>query len=831
MKIKYCATAAAMILSSGVFAVAANFSEATPGGFPKTYVGLLFDVMQTKPENILANADQFAEHAPYLDGVAIGLHDIPVTDAEGNVSTSRYHLIMHATERWTRDAVKDQLPYLKEIAKKPHLKESLLLFWMTPGGKNQRLDWTDDKAWANYAENMATVAWLAKQSGLKGLMLDPEEYGAQGGKLAQYIHCWKDPSFPETAKLARQRGREVFSRVFKEFPDAVIWSLWCFKKFGFWLEQGRQPFPVENIDQSGELLHYFLNGMLDVLPPEARIVDGNEAYSKGILDNHYLKSSVLMSTTVLSLIAPENLDKYRSQFYFSNTHYLDMYKMDANPKSLWYFGPVDGSRLEHMRLNFEQSLQTATQYVWIYGEGSGKLFNWRDGNFDKKKTWEEIAPGMTETIMLVKNPLGFAAKRKAALEKEGKLKNLAKDLKPLAFKNESKAREFRLAEDKMPSVKGLKAGERYYFTINVAERGAEKDTFREGTAIPRVFWRKDGKRTSHKPLSFTMQYGWGRAKNGYVTATLTAEVPEGADEIVFDLGAKLGLEERVTYYAPEMYNLFEAPIRKKTNRKWVFDPEKKTLSDGNWTLGAHLNKKLGVLTVRGDNENTAGSGILDLSGVKADTGHPVVNIGKFKNVDALTALIAPDVASVCDGGFSGSSNITSVVVGNIKVGDKANTPEKVRLDRLSRLRIPTRTRVAMKTFDHRNRRISKERVSDGLSVKGVKPGELYAAGLSMKRRGPGFVFLNIRFRGEEGEIKSKEIVPSIVMRGPRQEDVWQSGEVVFRIPAGANEFYYEIAAEVTADHTAIEIGDFTAYKIGDPLPVWPAECLREKERR
>ena len=57
-------------------------SEMTPGGFPKTYVGLLFDVMKAKPADILANADQFAEHAPYFDGVAIGLHDIPVTDAE-----------------------------------------------------------------------------------------------------------------------------------------------------------------------------------------------------------------------------------------------------------------------------------------------------------------------------------------------------------------------------------------------------------------------------------------------------------------------------------------------------------------------------------------------------------------------------------------------------------------------------------------------------------------------------------------------------------------------------------------------------------------------------
>ena len=806
-------------------------SERTPGGFPKTYVGLLFDVMKAKPADILANADQFVEHAPYLDGVAIGLHDVPVTDAGGNVVTSNYPLIMHATERWTRDAVKDQLPYLKEIVKKPHLKESLLLFWMTPGGKNQRLNWADDKAWANYAENMATVAWLAKQSGLKGLMLDPEEYGAQGGKLAQYIHCWQDPSFAETAKLARQRGREVFSRVFKEFPDAVIWSLWCFKKFGFWLEQGRQPFPVENIDQSGELLHYFLNGMLDVLPPEARVVDGNEAYSRGALDNFYLKTSVLMSTTVLSLIAPENLAKYRSQFYFGNAHYLDMYNKDANPKSLWYFGPVDGSRLEHMRLNFESSLQTATQYVWIYGERSGKLFNWRNGHYAKQKTWEEVAPGMTETIMLVKNPLGLAAKRKAALKKEGKLENLAKDLKPLVFAKDSAPREFHQPEEKMPSVKGLKAGERYYFTINVAERGAEKDTFREGTAIPRAFWRKDGKRTSHKPLSFTMQYGWGRAKNGYVTATLTAKVPEDADEIVLDLGAKIGIGERVTYHAPQMNALLDAPVKGKASGKWVFDSEKKTLTDGKWMLSAVLDKKRGVLTVRGDNENTVGSGVLDLSGVKADTGYPVVNIGKFKNVLGLTALIAPDVVSVCDGGFSGSSNITSVVVGDIKPGEKANTPEKVRLDCLGRLRLPTSSRVDMKTFDHRNRHISKERVSDGLSVKGVKPGELYTAGLSMKRRGPGFVFLNIRFRGEEGEITSKEIVPSIVMRGPRQEDVWQSGEVVFRIPAGANEFYYAIAAEVTADHTSVEIGDFTAYKIGEPLPVWPAECLREKEDR
>ncbi|MBR2921129.1 MAG: hypothetical protein IKC27_07230 [Kiritimatiellae bacterium] len=58
-------------------------SGMTPGGVQKKYVGLLFDVINTTPSNILANADQFAEHAPYLDGVAIGLNKIPVTTTEG----------------------------------------------------------------------------------------------------------------------------------------------------------------------------------------------------------------------------------------------------------------------------------------------------------------------------------------------------------------------------------------------------------------------------------------------------------------------------------------------------------------------------------------------------------------------------------------------------------------------------------------------------------------------------------------------------------------------------------------------------------------------------
>jgi hypothetical protein len=101
----------------------------------------------------------------------------------------------------------------------------------------------------------------------------------------------------------------------------------------------------------------------------------------------------------------------------------------------------------------------------------------------------------------------------------------------------------------------------------------------------------------------------------------------------------------------------------------------------------------------------------------------------------------------------------------------------------------------------------------------------------MKRRGPGLVFLNTRFRANGEEVKSNGRIPQIVMRGPRMDDVWQSGEVVVRVPDGADELYINVRAELTQGYTRVEFSDFKVYKIGEPLPVWPAETVREKEHR
>jgi hypothetical protein len=74
-------------------------------------------------------------------------------------------------------------------------------------------------------------------------------------------------------------------------------------------------------------------------------------------------------------------------------------------------------------------------------------------------------------------------------------------------------------------------------------------------------------------------------------------------------------------------------------------------------------------------------------------------------------------------------------------------------------------------------------------------------------------------------------IPAIATKDLREDNVWQPGEVVVRVPEGADELYLQIKAEITNDATEIELGDFKVYKIGDPLPAWPAEFERPHERK
>ena len=792
------------------------------GGLDKKHIGLLFDVMKTTPSNVLANADKFAEHAPYLDGVALSLNNVIVPGEGGSVVTTGLSEVMSGTVRWTRDSVKDQIPVLREIAKKTHLKESFLLFWMSPKYCDTRLDWADDKAWANYAENMAVAAWVAKEGNMKGLMLDPEEYA----NAKQYNHTPADPPYGECAKIARQRGREVFSRVFKEYPDIVLFTLWYFGRFRHYPEGVNRTNPVVYAEDRGELLHHFYNGILDAMPPGVRIIDGCEHYSLSATKYQYLFNANSISTAVMPFVAPENRNKYRAQIRVSNTHFLDMFAQNANPKSHWYHGPVNGSRLEHLRLNFEQSLLTADEYVWIYGENSGKLFNWDDGHFEDRKTWEENIPGMTETFMLLKDPERWAAMRREKLAAEGKLVNLLAETEPVKLENPSRKILYNQPDKKKPAIAGISPGERYFvkFQVNVSVGRRSKEGS-VSAAQPKIVWTKNGKRIDSAPTPIKVPAEAGRQ---WVYAEDVVVVPEGADGMMLDLAAEVNAEENIGYRFPSIWNAFESakfemPPRKS---KWVFDPKKRTVTDGNWTLSARVHKNR--LLINGSGADTVGSGVLDLRNIKDDTGYELSAIGKLGGCASITALVVDRAESIGGKIFSGCTGLSAVIADNCSSanGDSASIENRRAL--LSRVGLRKElVNDSKMRLSYRHKPIQSKSFGGKISAKGVKPGELYNLRLSMRRKGAGYVRLGAAFRDEKGRF-IRDGGRTINMKGSREDGVWREGEAVVRAPEGASEVCFNIHADLYEGEDMFEFDNFAIYKIGDPIPAWPAEFELEK---
>lgn len=637
-------------LSTVAFAL--SVSATTPGGLQKKFVALTFDVAFNAPSNVCAHAEELNK-LPWLDGVAVSLLKVPVKTVDGKGDVSDTTRLMRLNDIWTRDAVKTQIPYLRGIVKYPRLKESFLLAWISPSGKHNRIAWTDDAGWARFGDNLAVLAWAAKEAGLKGLMLDPEEYS---GAL-QYLYTKADGavSFSECRELARRRGREVFSKVFKEFPEGIYFFLWTLEHHVRYFAGRRTTDPQSISDDAGELLSYFYNGMFDVMPPTARFVDGAEHYSLTATKDMYWKGAINQLVGARAFVAPENWGRYRAQLLVGNTHYLDMFSIHANPKSHWYHQPVDGSRLNHLRLNLEQSLQSADEYVWIYGE-CGRLIDWKcainqnQQPSSRRQLWDDQIPGFTDTITMAKDPEAFLEMRKKDYAARGELKNLAADYKglPVFFsqKDEKKAYKSRVVR----SVKGVCPGDVYDVSQEV------RSSMRSGSPTVKVTWRAKGKvvaEDSEKvlPCSERIQ-GESRWMRDMVL------VPAGADELVVEFSAELAPGESANARSTEVYLVDEAqmsftpaPVKeyrsaeKTKGGKWVFDEKKKRLSNGHWSLGAnYLDKartRLGISGIKAE-----GSGVLDFTGVEKDTGKKVASIGSFARNVAITELIGPDIEIV-----------------------------------------------------------------------------------------------------------------------------------------------------------------------------------------
>ena len=406
MKIKLLLIFAALACAAGAF-------ELEPHGYGNKKIILTgWEFSTMTPADFLANADAL-DKTP-ADGVVIYIQRNPEVGRNFDASN------IMTEPLWTDEVLADLVEPMKEMAKHPSMRHSFIKSFKAP--KDARLDWRDEKAWAIVANNVATVARLAKKVGFPGIQIDIEDYY----KKRQFWRVETDPPLAELERHVRQRAREVGKAIFEAYPDIMLFSYFGLSELFFLLPE-REVVSLARAKR--DLLPAFLNGLLDVMPPKARFHEGTEnAYRYDYAKRDFLTAKTRNSNWYLPLVAPENCVKYLTQVITGFGLYMDMYVNDE--KATWYFGPVNGSRLEHLRLNMAQALSGTDEYVWLWGE-RGRWIDWKIVKAThlhggaKKGRWDEMIPGgLCESLRLLKDPERYLLPKIEKAIADGTVSNL-----------------------------------------------------------------------------------------------------------------------------------------------------------------------------------------------------------------------------------------------------------------------------------------------------------------------------------------------------------------------------------------------------------------------
>ena len=494
-----------------------------------------WDLADTPPSVVAANIDKFAGLS--VDGLTV--HVPPTRQADG--TTIHYRSIMQDPP-WRYESLEVHEPALKAVAAHPAMRETFLTcLWLYDHG--HRLDWTDDAEWRRFAGNMRVLARLARRCGQKGLFIDAEDYS----KERQFYRLPHEPAYDEAARLARQRGREVFKGVFDEFPEAVVLSFWFFSHCRSALEMAD---PAAAVRDSGFLWPHFINGILDAMPMTATLVDGDECAYKYDTRASFDDGAVKQLMRAVPLVAPENRDKFRARMRVGFGQYIDMYVNEKVPGSSWYFPPVGESRLEHFRRNLEHASHTA-EYIWIYGEKLSWV-DWRDDasvkprrRYSRHDTWESRLPGLSAMLAELRDPV-LAARSAADRLRAANAENLyAANVrrKWTHFDPKSKAGDFAVAQGAggQPTtveaigvaggsyhvpVDGVREGDAYVVDLYI--RG-EVEGYAEG------IWRTGGPfnwKLGRYPLPLSAPDSSGRRRCSRIL-----HAPAGVDGLMFRINA------------------------------------------------------------------------------------------------------------------------------------------------------------------------------------------------------------------------------------------------------------------------------------------------------
>lgn len=337
------------------------------------------------------------DRAP-IDGIGVYLNE---PQADGTKLST--HNIMYA--EWRRETLVPLVSVARSLTAHRSMRECFIGTLRAP---HRRIDWRDDDAWARIASNMAIAAWFAREGGFRGISMDPEDYH----RAAQFRSRPGDPPYDELVEMARSRGREVFSGVFREFPNVTILSFWLLsldqRSFG-------EGDLAADVRERGDLWPAFVDGIFDVLPPTARLIDGDEfSYWFDSDRGDYYRAANAIHRRLPALLSPGNRAKYAAQLGVAFGTYLDMY---TDPEGRhWWDDRRPGCRDSlHIERKLAQAAGAGDGYVWFWGE-KNCWGDWGEQGPNPARgispeRWSEALPGLEGAILAVKDPEAYAAHR------------------------------------------------------------------------------------------------------------------------------------------------------------------------------------------------------------------------------------------------------------------------------------------------------------------------------------------------------------------------------------------------------------------------------------
>lgn len=240
------------------------------------------------------------------------------------------------------------------------------------------INWFSDTEWTNLVVNWGVAARLAVEAGFVGLAFDPECYGVYPvtsyWQSSYYLKTDKARRAADYLAAARRRGQEVGQAIFGAYPDIKFFS------FYFW-------------SMGADLLGAFCNGVLDVMPPGAAMIDGDEWRGYCAKNEKAYADMARNQRTGYGMLDRKHSGRYRAQGQLAPAFYLDAY---ANPENGCLLPAI---RHEKPARLFADNLKHARRhsggYIWIYGE---KGTWWDKGDANKFKPWTVQLPGFRETL-------------------------------------------------------------------------------------------------------------------------------------------------------------------------------------------------------------------------------------------------------------------------------------------------------------------------------------------------------------------------------------------------------------------------------------------------